>query len=67
MNIKQIIPRSTERYPWTHRVEFDENLGDNWPVYEWTENEGIPGVWAGGNFYTVGKYATLIALKWSRS
>ena len=64
MKITQVIARASKRYPWTHRIEFDD-AADQYPVYKWTEQLGIPGVWAGGNFYTVGKYVTIVALTWS--
>ena len=54
----------TKQYPYTHRIEFDDT-SYQFPVYEWTEKQGIPGTWAGGAFYTTAKYVTLISLKWS--
>ena len=66
MNITQVIPRSTDRHPWTHRIDFSmTNTNRYFQIDEWIYAEKIPGVWANFAFYTTGKYATLIALKWS--
>lgn len=64
LEVKQVVNRASERYPWTHRISFIDPI-DQWPVYKWTDNEGIPGVWVGGAFYTTGKYVTITLLKWS--
>jgi hypothetical protein len=61
MKVTQIIAKSSERYPWTHRIEFDK---DTFPVYNWTSNEDIPGLWINEAFYTTAKYVTIISLKW---
>ncbi|CAB4130101.1 hypothetical protein UFOVP116_270 [uncultured Caudovirales phage] len=53
-------------HPWTHRVDFvDTDSEQIWPIYEWTENEGIPGVWLGKSFITVSMQAVLLALTWA--
>lgn len=64
MKVTQVIPFVTERYPWTHRVGFEDPAGE-YPVYKWTEEMDIPGLWVNGAFYTTEKYVTIIALKWS--
>ena len=64
MVITQVVHSITGLYPWTHRIAFNDHIGDWWPVYEWTEDEGIPGVWVNGVFYTTGEYITIVALKW---
>lgn len=64
MKVTQVIPFVTERYPWTHRVGFEDPAGQ-YPVYRWTEDRNIPGIWVSGAFYTTEKYVTIIALRWS--
>ena len=63
MKVTQVIPFVTEQYPWTHRVGF-EDPADQYPVYQWTEDNDIDGIWVGGAFYTTAKYVTIIAMKW---
>lgn len=67
MEVKQIQHESltTRRYPWTHRISFDSDPADAFPVHEWSKANEIPGIWAGNAFYTFGKYATMIMIKWS--
>lgn len=63
MKVTEVIPFVTERYPWTHRIGF-EDPAHQYPVYQWTEDNGIDGIWVNGAFYTTAKYVTIIALKW---
>jgi hypothetical protein len=68
VEVKQVQHESltTPRYPWTHRIGFDDVERHNaLPVLQWTEVNNIPGIWAGNAFYTTGKYATMIMIKWS--
>lgn len=68
VEVRQVQQESltTQRYPWTHRISFSDadnsilRLAD-----EWTRANEIPGIWAGNAFYTFGKYATMIMIKWS--
>ena len=64
MKITEVIPFVTERYPWTHRVGF-EDPAHQFPVFEWTEQSNIPGICVNGAFYTTAKYVTLMSLRWS--
>jgi hypothetical protein len=64
MKVTEVIPFVTERYPWTHRIRF-EDPAHQYPVCKWTEELDIPGIWVSGAFYTTAKYVTIISLKWS--
>lgn len=63
MKVTEVIPFVTERYPWTHRIGF-EDPADQYPVYQWTEENDISGVWVNGAFYTTAKTATILTLRW---
>ena len=63
MKVTEVIPFVTERYPWTHRVGF-EDPADQYPVCQWTEDNDIDGIWVNGAFYTTAKIVTMIAMKW---
>lgn len=63
MKIEQIMSRPTERYPWIYRVEPDLQH-HQFPMLQWTEQEKLPGLWAGGAFYTDAETVTLILLVW---
>lgn len=68
MEVKQVQHESltTPRYPWTHRIGFDDmDNGILRLVDEWTVANEIPGIWAVNAFYTTGKYATMIMIMWS--
>lgn len=63
LKITQIIPRATDRYPWTHRVEISDDYVKDvfyWELY----SADIPGIWVGNNaFYTNSNGATFMSLK----
>lgn len=63
MKVTEVIPFVTERYPWTHRIGF-EDPADQYPVYQWTEENDIGGIWVNGAFYTTAKTATILTLRW---
>lgn len=63
MKISILAYQSTPRYPWTHRIEFTEEL-DSCANYI-ALNE-IPGIWANSAFYTTCDAATHLAMKWYR-
>lgn len=66
MKITQLSLRQTQRYPWTHRVDFSmTNTNRYFQIDEWIYAEQVPGIWANFAFYTTDVWATLIALKWT--
>jgi hypothetical protein len=62
LKVTEVIPLVTERYPWTHRVGFEDNILPD--IVHWIDINNIDGIWVGGSFYTTAKYVTMIAMKW---
>jgi hypothetical protein len=67
MRVERISSQPTERYPWTHRLDFgDTKLGILWgDIQSWSQQMEIPGVWVLNDFYTNQQGATMMVLKWS--
>jgi hypothetical protein len=66
IEVQEIIPRATERYPYTHRVAvyWDALAADK--VSKWLADNNIPhtkGPW--GVYYLHQDHVMLLLLKWS--
>jgi hypothetical protein len=64
MNVQQIVVRASNRYPWTHRIGFDDADRAR-SIFEWTESNNISGLWANNAFYTSKEAVSLMLLAWS--
>ena len=69
VSIQQVELRASERYPWTHRVDFDGDTVAYDQLEIWVQQQDLPGVLMdlrqGAAFYTNKQAATVCALRWS--
>ena len=68
MRVERISSQPTERYPWTHRLDFgdikmDIVCGD---IQSWSQQMEISGVWILNDFYTNQQGATMMVLRWAK-
>lgn len=66
IKVQEIIPRATERYPYTHRVEVDGDALAADKVSKWLMDNNIPhikGPW--GVYYLRQDHVVFLLLKWS--
>lgn len=65
MKVEQILAQESERYPWTHRIGFDDNsVRDFDHIKQWIDEQNVKGLWVHKAFYTNGKNVTILILKW---
>ena len=66
IDVTEIIPRASERYPYTHRVEVSADALASDKVSKWLMDNNIPhtkGPW--GVFYMSKDDLAFLMLKWS--
>ncbi len=64
ISITEVIPRTSERYPYSHRVQVD--LGEGYKVAEWLDENKIPHTRMGSIVFYLNKENTAwLLLRWS--